>query len=397
MTDLKSFYRQQFGSPPARWVRAPGRLELLGNHTDYNQGLVMSVAVDKCLEMAAAPRLDGKIELVSSAFAQREKFSFDRIEKNPANSWADYAKGVLLQLRRSRVNFTGFNAAIRSAIPLGAGLSSSAALEVATVLTVRHLFPFTLSKTGPASPPRRSSSGALPELSKTEKLLLAQLCLKAESEFVGVNCGLLDQISCLFGKAGHVIEIDCQDLTVDHCPMPSGIGVIVCDSGVRHDLADGTYNALRKLCESAARRLGVSALRAIDPRRLEAERSKLSEREYQCAFHVVGENHRVVCAERALREGDLEQLGRLLFESHASSRDCFKNSCPELDLLVELAAAQPGCIGARLTGGGFGGATINLVELSQVERFCHEIAAQFEARTGRKAPVLRCQIVDGAG
>ncbi len=142
-----------------------------------------------------------------------------------------------------------------------------------------------------------------------------------------MNCGLLDQISCLFGKAGHVIEIDCQHLVVDHFPMPPGLVVIVCDSGVKHDLADGAYNRLRRQCESAARALGASALRSVDPNRLATNKAKLNEREYQCAFHIVGENHRVVCAERALRDGDIEQLGQYLFESHASSRDNFKNSC----------------------------------------------------------------------
>lgn len=397
MSDLKSFFKQHFGSWPVHLVRAPGRLELLGNHTDYNQGLVMSLAVDQHLQMASSPRNDGKIELVSSAFPEKERLACDRIEKNPSMPWADYVKGVLLQLRKRGVNFTGFNAAIQSTIPVGAGLSSSAALEVATALTIRRLFPFTLNPAGLATPPRRNSRGELPPLSKAEKMALASVCRNAESEFVGVHCGLLDQISCLFGKAAHLIEIDCQHLAAEHLPMPPGVAVIVCDSGVKHHLADGAYNALRQECESATRALRASSLRAVDAPRLAANKSRLTEREYQCAYHIVGENHRVVGAERALREGDLTQFGEFLFESHASSRDFFKNSCPELDVLVNLARAQPACLGARLSGGGFGGATINLVRESEAARFCREIATRYEERTGRKLTPVRCRIVDGAG
>lgn len=397
MTGLKNFFKQHFGSWPVHRVQAPGRLELLGNHTDYNRGLVLSLAVDRNLEMASAPRKDGKIELVSSAFPEKERFACDRIEKNDSAAWAGYVKGVLLQLRKRRVNFTGFNAAIRSTVPLGAGMSSSAALEVATALTIRRLFPFTLSPGGIATPPKRNSRGELPPLSKPEKLALAGVCRNAESEFVGVNCGLLDQISCLFGKASHLIEIDCQHLTVEHLPLPPGVGVIVCDSGVKHELADGAYNALRRECESAARALGAASLRAVDAARLQANKTRLTEREYECAYHVIGENHRVVCAGRALWDGDLAQLGEYLFESHASSRDFFKNSCPELDLLVDLARAQPGCLGARLSGGGFGGATINLVRESEAERFSQEIATKYEEQTGRKLSPSRCRLVDGAG
>ena len=273
---IKNFFKEAFGSLPVHLVQAPGRLELLGNHTDYNEGLVMSLAVDRHLSMASAPRRDGKIELISTALPEREIFSCDRLEKNSETPWTSYVKGVLLQMRKRGVHFTGFNAAIHSTIPLGAGMSSSAALEVATALTIRLLFPFTLKPAGLGAPPKRSSRGELPPLSKAEKLLMASLCRNAESEFVGVNCGLLDQISCLFGKASHLLEIDCQHLTVEHFPMPPGVAVIVCDSGVKHDLADGAYNALRDQCESAARSLGASSFRAVDAARLAANKAKLT-------------------------------------------------------------------------------------------------------------------------
>jgi len=225
---------------------------------------------------------------------------------------------------------------------------------------------------------------------------LARLCQAAENQFVGVQCGLLDQVSILFGKAFHAIELDCQSLAVEHVPMLGEIAIVVCHTGVKHELVGGEYNDLRNQCEAAARALGVKSLRAVDPKFLEANKARATERQYQCARHIAGENQRVIFGARALREDDFEQFGQYLFQSHESSRDLFKNSTPELDLLVELARAQPGCLGARLTGGGFGGATINLVQRPQAKDFVQTIAAQYEQRTARKTEPMLCQIADGA-
>jgi galactokinase len=396
MIEIQEIFRKQFGSTPNHVVQAPGRLELLGNHTDYNEGLVMSLAVDRYIGMAAAPRNDGKIELVSTAFPQQEQFAFDRIEKNPAAPWADHVKGVLLQLRRCGVHFTGFNAAIHGTVPLGAGMSSSAALEIATALIVRQLFPFKMGESGCTMLPRHRSTSCLASMDKLERMALAKLCLAAESQFVGVNCGLLDQISSLFGKASHVMQIDCRHLTIEYEAMAPNLAIVVCDSGVKHELADGAYNERRSHCEAAARALGVTTLRSLTLDHLEREKSRLSKRDFQCAYHIVGENQRVVFGERALRENNLEQFGQYLFQSHESSRDFFENSCPELDLLVELARCHADCLGARLTGGGFGGATINLVRASGAASFQQSVAAEYEKRTGRKCDTWLCRIVDGA-
>ncbi|MDX1952375.1 MAG: galactokinase family protein [Verrucomicrobiota bacterium] len=395
MNDVRSFFQKQFGTIPLRIVQAPGRLELLGNHTDYNEGLVMSLAIDKYIYMASSPRNDGQIELTSSAFAERDTFYIDKIEKNPRTPWANYVKGVLLQLRQRGVRFSGFNAAIHGTIPLGAGLSSSAALEMATALTIRELFPFTLTEFGTALPPARTGN-ELPPLKSAEKILLAKIGQAAESQFVGANVGLLDQISSLFGKAGQVIQIDCRHQTVTHNPMVPGVAVVVCNSGVKHDLSAGEYNELRSHCESAARTLGVKALRSINPQQLEASKAKLSQRDYECAYHVVGENQRVVFGERALLDGDVSQFGEYLFQSHASSRDYFKNSIPELDALVDIARRHPACYGARLTGGGFGGATINLVKAEGTWDFQQFLAKEYQVRTGLATEPWTCSIVDGA-
>ena len=393
--DVKQFFQKTFGSPPAQVVRAPGRLELLGNHTDYNGGLVMALAVDKYIYIAASPRKDAQIELATTSFPGRETFYLDKIEKNPVAPWANYLKGVLLKLRERGVHFTGFNAAIHGTIPFGAGLSSSAALEMATALIVRALFPYRLNENSLDEPPRRED-GQLPALTPAEKLRIAKVGQAAENQFVGVNSGLLDQMSSMFGKAGHVIQIDCLHHTVEHEPMPPGVAVVVADSAVKHDLSAGQYNELREQCESAARKLGVQFLRFVDPKQLEAQRAKLTEREYACAFHIVGENQRVVFGERALREGDIHQFGQYLFQSHASSRDYFKNSTRELDALVDCAQKLKGCYGARLTGGGFGGATINLVQADAVEDFKRHLAEAYFAKTQIRTEPWVAQVVDGA-
>ena len=385
-----------FGVPPFKMVKAPGRLELLGNHTDYNEGLVMSIAVDRYIFMAASPRNDGQIELASTAFPDRAKFTISDLNKEEAFPWADYVKGVLIELQKRKVGFTGFNAAIHGTVPMGAGMSSSAAMEVATALTVRQLYPYGVTNAGWSVLPRERQ-GELEALTPVEKLEIAKLCQAAENNFVGVRSGLLDQISSLFGKAFHAIEIDCKHLTVNHAPMMADVAIVVCNSGVKHSLVGGEYNELREKCEEAAKALGVKALRSVDMEMLKANKDKLTERQFQCAYHIVGEIQRVSYGEKALKRDDFEEFGTYMFQSHESSRDYFKNSTPELDLLVELARKHSACLGARLTGGGFGGATINLVRRLQVENFMEYMADTYTRESGHKMEPLLCQVVDGAG
>jgi galactokinase len=391
-----ALFKRHFGFTPPLTVRAPGRLELLGNHTDYNEGLVLAAAVDRAVWLAAAPRKDGRVELVSSAFPGVEKFAARAPERNPAAPWADYVKGVLDQLRQRGAAVSGFTAAIDSTIPPGAGLGSSGALLVATALAVRAFYPYTLTPTGLAAPPARRQDGSVPPPARPERLEIARLCRAAEEDFIGVRCGLLDQLACLFGKSFHALEIDCQSLAIERVPMAGEIALVVCDSGVKHRHAAGGYNELRAACAAAARALGVKSLRSVDPPLVEARRGALNEREHACARHVTGENRRVLFATRALREGDFEQFGQYLLQSHESSRDLLGNSCPELDLLVALARTHPACLGARLTGGGFGGATLNLVRRESVDAFCRDLAAAWQTRTGRALEPMRCATADGA-
>jgi galactokinase len=397
MLEVESFFRQKFGAPPVHLVQAPGRLELLGNHTDYNQGVVLALAVDRYIQVAASPRKDGKIELASTAYPDNEIFLADKLDKNPDAAWANYLKGVLDELRKRHVGFSGFNAAIHGNVPIGAGMSSSAALEVATALTVREMFPYNLSENGLAEAPARDDKNHLPALDRHQRLATAKVCQAAENNFVGVKSGLLDQISSLFGKSQHAMLIDFLNLTVDMVPMIGEIAIVVCNSGVKHSLVGGEYNELRRECEAAAVALGVKNLRAVDPKTLNVNKSKLTERQYQCAYHVVGEIQRVNFGERALREGDFQQFGQFMFQSHDSSRDFFGNSTKELDLLVALARKHPAGLGARLTGGGFGGATINLVRRDGLESYMQHMAREYTKQSGIEMEPRVCQIVDGAG
>jgi galactokinase len=236
----------------------------------------------------------------------------------------------------------------------------------------------------------------LPALTAADKMLLARVCQAAENQFVGVNCGLLDHISSLYGQADHVILIDCLKLAVDWTPFSGDIAVVVCHSGVRHALVGGEYNERRRNCEGAARALGAPSLRFVNLASLENGRSRLTPAQYSCALHVVGENDRVQRGAGMLRSGDIASFGQLLFQSHESSRHNFHNSCPELDVLVELANTQAACLGARLTGGGFGGATINLVKRDAAEEFRTRMAAGYAAKTGHKLESWICSVVDGA-
>jgi galactokinase len=260
---------------------------------------------------------------------------------------------------------------------------------------VRKLYPFTLKPGGLSAAPSRDAKGELPPLAPAERLEVAKIAQAAENQFVGVKCGILDQISSLFGKAWSVIDIDCSSLTVENPPMP-GEAIIVCNSGVKHELIGGEYNELRQNCENAAKKLGAKFLRTVELKDVEKNKSKLSEREYQCAKHVTSEIARVVAGAKALREGDHQQFGQFMFQSHESSRDFLKNSTQELDVLVELARKHSGCLGARLTGGGFGGATINLVKHHEAENFIEHMKREYEKAVGVKMTPIVCQIVDGA-
>jgi galactokinase len=331
---------------------APGRAELLGNHTDYNEGYVLAIAVDHGTTLTGQVRPDRMLKLHSREMNTSEEISLDHLAAEKVADWSRYTFGVVDQFRRNDLPLGGFEAEISSTLPMGAGLSSSASLENAAVLFLLQAF-----------------GGRLTPLQ------MAQYSQMAEHDFVGVRCGLLDQIASLLSKAGSATFIDCRTFEVRHVPIPSNVSFILAQSGVKHSLVAGEYNERRSDCEAAARALGVKALRDVTTEMLLAHQHELPERIFKRARHITGENERVLAVSEALKNGDLARFGRIMFESHESSRLYFENSCPELDHLVDVARRTPGVYGARLSGGGFGGATINLVEREKVDEVVKALTA----------------------
>ena len=352
---------------------APGRVELLGNHTDYNEGVVLSAAIDRGVTLIGERTESSRVALCSTTLGLNFETDANALSPSEEHEWANYLVGVLDVFQKSGLPVSGFSAQIRSNLPLGAGLSSSAALEVSTAMLLQKLFGLSL-----------------------DRLTIAKYCRRAENEFVGVNCGLLDQASSAFGKAGHAIFLDCRNETVETIPFPEGVELLITQCGVPHRLSGGEYNERRLQCFDAAARLGAKALRDVTSAQLEAAKDKLPALSYQRAAHVVGENERVMRGIEFLRSGDVKGFGSLMFASHESSRVNFENSTPELDTLVEIVRELPGVLGSRLTGGGFGGATVTLLERDKAQSITETLIAKYHQRTGHTAHTHLCEIADGA-
>ena len=355
-------------------ARGPGRVELLGNHTDYNDGVVLSAAINFAVTVQGQVRSDSAATVRSTLSSHLVSEPLSRLEKQTGEAaWANYPLGVAFCLREAGYPIEGFDMSVASDLPPGAGLSSSAALEVATGCLLMKLFSL--------------------EIAPME---LAKLCRRAENNYVGVNCGLLDQVSSIFGKRGEAIYLDCRSEQVENVPLPQQTELLVFHTGVEHRLVGGEYNERRERCFAAARALGVPALRDVSVARLESSRADLDPVDYRRAAHVVGEIERVFAGIDHLRRGDGAAFGALMFASHDSSRMNFENSTPELDILVGLAHEEPGVLGSRLTGGGFGGATISLVETDRAEEIARHLEEKYAARTGNSGRAYICESSDGA-
>ena len=368
---VKSLSRRAYVSKVKKFhAFAPGRVELLGNHTDYNQGVVLSAALDLGVSVQGVRRNDERIILCSEGHHDATRFGEPAFFK-AGNNWADYPLGVVKTLSESGYRIGGFEASFVSTLPSGAGLSSSAAIEVATAILLQRMFDLDL-----------------------EQLDAARICRHAENQFVGVNCGLLDQASSAMGRRDHALLLDCRAETVCHLPLSESAGLLVVHSGVKHALVGGEYNERRSACFEAAARMGVPALRDVSTADVEA--ADLSEEIRRRARHITGENERVFQGAELLRKGELQAFGQLMFDSHESSRLNFENSTPELDALVGIAKDTPGIMGARLTGGGFGGAIVALVEKSQTDAASKAMAARYRELTSHTAHAFACAIGDGA-
>jgi galactokinase len=382
--DLFNF---KYGRGPQLLGVAPGRVELLGNHTDHNGGLVLSAAIDRVTLFAAASNGTDRVRIWSENVRDSDEFTLSNAAPLQRGSWSNYVRAVILGLNDAGIPLQGFDAVIHSDLPLGGGLSSSASLECAAAVALIELF-------GDATSPAPCG------------MKLAELLRQFEQRVVGVDCGILDQFSSLFGRSGHGLFLDCS--TLEHDTTPLGAtppAIVVCDSGVSRQLATGKYNERRQECDATLKELcricrpatAWRTLSEVSVTEFERCQSDLDPVLARRARHVLTENDRVRRGFRILSEtGDLSQFARLLFDSHRSSRDDFENSSPQLDLLVEIASSLPGCLGAKLSGAGWGGCTVNLVEPHHADSFAGAISTEYSQRSGIQPRIMICQAADGA-
>ncbi|MBU8901767.1 MAG: galactokinase [Victivallales bacterium] len=380
MPEKIDIFQQLFNRKASVESKAPGRLEILGNHTDYNDGVVLSCAVEQHTSFAVAPAKDKKIcRIKDYKYDCEASFSIDELDNPSPGEWVNYLKGVISEMNKRDIFVDGVDVVMNSTVPLSAGMSSSAAMEVGFCFALKEIFNI--------------------ELDKTEWAKIGQ---GVENNYLGVSTGLLDQFSSIYGKKDALIMSDFRiNEVVKTIELPPGYVFVVANSMEKHDLVDSEYNVRRKDCESAAAKLhaadnSIKALRDVSMEHLEANKELLSRREYLHAKHIVGECERVVKGVEYIEKGNIKAFGQLLFDSHESSKINFENSTKRLDYLVELAKSIPGCLGARLSGGGFGGISIHLVEEAQADSYAERLSTAFKLQTGDEPQIIKCAIGQGA-
>jgi galactokinase len=376
---LRKHFEAAFQSAPTIQVFAPGRVEVLGNHTDYNEGFVLSAAIDSGIYFAIRPVEGNTCRLLAADFGAEISFPADNPQIIASAPWAAYSMGVHEGLFTHMQKPVAWQAAFCGTVPRGSGLSSSAAISMATARAICAIANIT-----------------------PEPLAIARIGQMAEHRFAGVRCGLLDQLSSLCGKAGHLLQIDFRSFDVTPRPLDANASLLLVNSGTTHTLGDGVYNERRSDCEAAAEAFAnilqhpVKALRDVSMQAWIEHHDKMPDRIARRAAHVIGENTRVMEAAEALQRGDTAHFGFLMFESHHSSMVNFENSCPELDRIVQTARQTPGVLGARLSGGGFGGSAILLVETARLDQACQTLEAQLKAELGHTCALQRMHPADGA-
>ncbi len=375
--DLSQNFHDTFGQYPAIY-RAPGRVNLIGEHTDYNDGFVMPAAIGFSTYAAIAPRADNKLIIRSGNFDGGFEFDLKQLPKTRQGTWCDYVLGVAVVLQSRRVELKGANLLVHGEVPIGAGLSSSAAVEVASALAFLGL--------------------AETQMPRSD---IAKLCRQAENEFVGARVGIMDQFVSCTGKAGHALLLDCRFLEYKFAPIPASIQIVVCNTMVKHELASNAYNTRRQQCEEGVRLFarhdpGIRALRDVSTEMLNKYGKELPPVVFNRCSHVVHENQRTLDEARALQEGNLDHVRDLMRTSHQSLRDLYEVSCPELDIMVDAAQDLPGFCGGRMTGGGFGGCTVNLVTEEKAPEFKEAIGERYHQKTGITPQVYLCCAEDGA-
>ena len=371
-TSAQEGFRRRFGGEPEVVARAPGRVNLIGEHTDYNEGFVMPMAIDRWVTIAARRRMDGRVTLHSIDLNDEGSFTLGG-QGEPGREWIDYVRGVAWALGDAGRTLAGFDGVVSGNVPVGAGLSSSAAFEMATGRAFAAVSGFDWD---PAA--------------------MARAGQRAENLWMGVGCGIMDQLISAGGQAGHAMLIDCRSLAMRPVPLPREVAVVVLDTTTRRQLMGSEYNERRAQCVAAASACGASSLRDVSQAQMEAGRAAMGDTAFRRARHVLSENDRTLRAAEAMRTGDAALLGRLMNESHQSLRDDFEVSTRALDAMVESARSAPGCHGARLTGAGFGGCVVSLVDRHRLHGFGPQAVARFTAATRLVPAVYVCEAVGGA-
>lgn len=370
-------HHAQFGQAP-RVFAAPGRVNIIGEHTDYSDGFVMPAAIDFATLAALSLRTDGKVVIRSENYDEQVTLPANNLPARASRHWSDYPLGVLAVLRQEGVQIPAFSLTLHGDVPLGAGLSSSASVEVATMVAVLSLAQVEIP---------------LPRV--------AQLCQKAENSYVGASTGIMDQFIACCGAKDHALLLDCRTLDFRLAPIPSNVSLVISNTMVKHSHAGGEYNTRRAEVEQGTAilhrlRPEIHKLRDATTDDLEKWGREMPSAVLRRTRHVITENQRTLAAAAALEQNDLQRLGRLMYEAHASYRDDFEGSCPEADVLVELASKEPACIGARLTGGGFGGCTVNLVYTENAREFADSLQLGYKKATGIDADIYLCRASAGA-
>ena len=368
-----------YGRLPSHWVQAPGRVDLMGSHTDYNEGYVLTQAIDRSTWIAFQPRVDRQVRIQSLNVAGEAAFSLESIEYDSDIRWSNYVRGVAAVMQKAGYSLTGFDGLIQSSIPFGSGLSSSAALEVATGQVFKTL-------------------AGLP----VDPVQMAVLCQRAENEFVGLNCGILDQYSSAMGQAGCTMLLDCRDLTSQIRPVAEAIQVVICDTRAERALTGSEYTTRRAQCEQGARLLAkhrpsLKTLRDADLGLLEAYKVELPAVVAQRCRFVIEENQRVLDMSQALEKGDLAAIQALADASYLGARELYEISCLEMEQMFQAMTAAPGCIGARQAGAGFGGCMVAFVEKDLVSEFSQHAGPDYAKRTGIQPEIFPVAAAQGAG
>jgi galactokinase len=376
---LSTEFRKRFGQPPIQFSRAPGRVDLMGSHTDYNEGYVMTMAIDRDTWIAARPRTDRQVRITSLNLDGVSTFSLDAITYDNAVPWTNYVRGVASVLQNAGHTLTGFDGLIHSTIPFGSGLSSSAALEVATATFFNQL----------------DNLGI-------DSAQLAIFCQQAENEFVGMNCGILDQYSSALGQQGRSLLLDCRHLTTKTTALPHNVQVVICDTRAPRGLTGSEYGERRAQCEAGVRILqqfspNIIALRDVPPTQFVEHEAGLPKTVAKRCRFIIEENQRVLELTDALNTGDLAEIGRLTADSYTGARDLYEISCPEMEAMMQAMAGAPGVIGARQAGAGFGGCMVAFVDTPSAAIFAQHVQKEYAVATGIESKVYPVQAVAGAG